>query len=131
MPIKLIFEVSSDVSTYEVYGYMAPFPSYLYKAGAYKWPLLIPLSPTDPMAIEMMQVKNFLKTSWKKPVLFGYSDKELFTLPGRKDILETFPNACEMSIKKAGHFLQEDQGPFMSSVIIDFINMGDNVCIFE
>ena len=129
VPVQIILKTVSDVSKSDSFGYGAPYPSPLYKAGPASWPLFIPLTPTDPVAIEMQLVRIFLQESWKGPVLFGFSDGELFTTSGRDVFRSALPGACEMDITDAGHFLQEDQGPQLSLMTINFINRGLNVCV--
>ncbi|MCL4133462.1 UNVERIFIED_CONTAM: hypothetical protein GTU68_017525, partial [Idotea baltica] len=82
VPLGLIFNVATDASSSGVQGYTAPFPTPLFTAGPSQWPLLVPIRANDPMAIEMQKVKTFLSRSWTGPVLFGFSDGELFTVPG-------------------------------------------------
>lgn len=101
-------------------GYGSPFPSYLYMAGPAFWPLMVPLTPEDPVAREMQTSAAFLQ-QWRGPALIGYSDREVFTLAGRPLLLHVLPEACEVQIKDAGHFLQEDQGPNVALIIKDFI----------
>lgn len=122
--VEAVFGVASDASQSAISGgYGAPFPSYLYTAGPAWWPLLIPLTQDDPMAREMQKAAAFLD-KWGGPALLGYSDRELFTLPGRPLLKRILPQACEVRILDAGHFLQEDQGPLISRLIVTFIEKG-------
>ncbi|XP_066984962.1 haloalkane dehalogenase-like [Macrobrachium rosenbergii] len=124
VPVKTVFTVASDAPKSAVHGgYEAPFPSALYKAGPAKWPLIIPLSTDDPVAIENQRVAAALK-EWEGPVLIAYSDREVFTVPGRKLFENLFPYACTSTINEAGHFLQEDQGPAVARLILSFIKDG-------
>ena len=82
-PVKTVFGITTKASPKDVFkGYGAPYPSYIYKAGPAFWPLMIPVSQDDPVAIEFQNVARFLKDNWRKPALVGYSDREIFTLSG-------------------------------------------------
>ncbi|KAK8400243.1 hypothetical protein O3P69_003150 [Scylla paramamosain] len=122
--VETVFRVASKAPRDAIsHGYGAPFPSYLYQAGPAWWPLLIPLTKDDPMAREMQKAALFL-LKWGGPALIAYSDGELFTLPGKALLQRVLPQACEAQIPDAGHFLQEDQGPLISRLIITFIKRG-------
>ena len=124
--VEAVFKVASEAPQDAIsYGYGAPFPSYLYKAGPAWWPLLIPLTEEEPMAREMQKAAAFLST-WGGPALLGYSDGEVFTLPGKPLIRRILPQACEVQIQDAGHYLQEDQGPLIARLIVTFIKKGCN-----
>ncbi|KAG7175213.1 haloalkane dehalogenase-like [Homarus americanus] len=121
VPVGGVFKIASDAPEDAIIGgYVAPFPSNLYKVGASWWPNVIPLVEDDPVAIEMQKVAAFLK-QWKNPVLLGYSDREVFTIPGRTALKRILPGACEVTIPDAGHYLQEDQGPAVAKMIVSFI----------
>ena len=126
VPPRLVVKAVSSVSRLESFGYSVPFPNSLYTAGIFKWPLLIPMHTFDSFAQEMRQVEAFFRFNWDKPSLFGYSDKELFTVYSRSTFQFMFPSGCEKDVPNAGHFLQEDQSPLLSRRIIQFINGGCN-----
>lgn len=120
-PIDTVMKVTTHASPDVISGgYGAPFPSYLYKAGPAWWPLMIPLTEDDPVAIDMQKAATFLST-WHGPALFGYSDREVFTLPGRALLQRVLPQACQVLVKDAGHFLQENQGPLIARFVVAFI----------
>ncbi|XP_068245432.1 haloalkane dehalogenase-like [Palaemon carinicauda] len=124
VPVKTVFTVASDAPKSAVHGgYKAPFPSALYKAGPAKWPLIIPLSIDDPVAIENQRVAAILR-KWEGPVLIAYSDREVFTISGKRFFESIFPYACTSTIQEAGHFLQEDQGPAVAQLILKFMRDG-------
>lgn len=103
-------------------GYSAPFPSSLYKAGAARWPLLVPLNSHTPVAADMQATRNFLATEWKNPALLMFSTRDPITKGQEKTFQRLIPHAITKTIEGAGHFLQEDQGEEISSHIIGFIN---------
>lgn len=120
-PVETVIRVATDASSDVISdGYGAPYPSYLYTAGPAFWPLMIPLTKDDPVAIEMRKAANFLST-WHGPALLGYSDGEVFTLPGRPLLQRVLPQACQVEVRDAGHFLQEDRGPLIARLVVAFI----------
>jgi haloalkane dehalogenase len=104
-------------------AYYAPFPDEKYMAGAAKWPLLVPVSRDDPGARIMDDAMKVLKT-WQKPVLVMFSDKDPVTAGGDwffRHIIPTAKDQPEITIKDAGHFLQEDKGEEVAEQIMKFI----------
>ena len=94
-------------------AYDAPFPTPASKAGAQRFPLIVPLSDDDPGAAEMLAVREELRR-WDKPVLVAFSDADpVFPFPAAgRMFTELIPSAGEqVRIDGAAHFLQEDRGP--------------------
>jgi haloalkane dehalogenase len=105
-------------------AYYAPFPDAKYMAGAAKWPLLVPVSRDDPGAKVMYEARQVL-TTWQKPVLVMFSDKDPVTKGGDaffRQLIPTAKNQPEITIKDAGHFLQEDKGEEVAEQILKFID---------
>jgi haloalkane dehalogenase len=106
-----------------VAAYEAPFSDVSYKAGAAKWPLLVPIRPEDPGAAEMRHAREVL-SKWSKPALVMFSDKDPITGGGDAFFRSIIPSAKEQPeivIKDAGHFLQEEKGEEISQHILDFM----------
>lgn len=105
-------------------AYDAPFPSVEYKAGARKFPLLVPISPGDEAAPVIKRAKERLKR-WTKPVFIAFSDKDPVTAGGDKGFRRLIPSAIEESeyvVRGAGHFLQEDKGEEIADNISQFLD---------
>lgn len=114
----------SDMPEEVVAAYEAPFPSPEYKAGAKAWPLMVPAKPEDEAAPELKATQEFLP-SWNKPALVMFSDGDPITRGGDiyfRHFLPTAKDQPEITIKNAGHFLQEEKGEEIASHILDFMD---------
>ncbi|MBI3354105.1 MAG: haloalkane dehalogenase [Nitrospirae bacterium] len=104
-------------------AYEAPFPDVSYKAGAAAWPLLVPIHYDDLGAAEMRQTRDFL-SKWNRPALVMFSDKDPITHGADRFFRKLIPSAKnqpEITIKDAGHFLQEEKGEEIAQNIIEFM----------
>jgi haloalkane dehalogenase len=105
-------------------AYYAPFPEAKYMAVVAKWALLVPISSDDPGAKIMNDARKVLG-DWQKPVLVMFSDKDPVTRGGDKffrDLIPTAKDQPEITIRDAGHFLQEDKGEEVAEQIMKFID---------
>lgn len=104
-------------------AYDAPFPSSKYKAGARAFPMLVPITPSDPASDSNRAAwKKF--SEWQKPFLTTFSNRDPITRGGEVQWQESVPgakNCAHVKIKNAGHFLQEDKGPELAEVLLKFI----------
>ncbi|MFQ5606054.1 MAG: haloalkane dehalogenase [bacterium] len=104
-------------------AYDAPFPDKSYKAGARAFPRLVPIKPTDPAVPANRAAWDVLK-DWEKPFLTAFSDGDPIMRGMDRFFQETIPgarNQPHVTIKGAGHFLQEDKGVELAKVTIEFI----------
>ncbi len=104
-------------------AYDAPFPTDDFKAGARQFPLLVPISTDDPATPAVRAAWQVLG-NWKKPFLTAFSDRDPITAGAEKVFQRQVPGAAgqaHTTIRDAGHFLQEDKGPELATVIVDFI----------
>ena len=104
-------------------AYDAPFPNSTYKAGARAFPKLVPSTPDAPAASANRAASNVFRT-WQKPLLNAFSNRDPITRGADKAFLERVPGEKDQphtTIKNAGHFLQEDKGPELAKVVIDFV----------
>lgn len=103
-------------------AYEAPFPDQQHKVGAWRLPLIVPQTESDPGAAEMMAVAAALGR-WEKPaqILFGDSDP-IFSVRAGARLADHIPGAGELEvIEGAGHFLQEDKGEEVADRIVEFL----------
>ncbi|MHA2391110.1 MAG: haloalkane dehalogenase [Promethearchaeota archaeon] len=104
-------------------AYDAPFPDDSYKAGARILPSLVPISTDDPEhEANKRASEQFLK--WEKPFLTAFSDSDPVTRGGERFWQQYIPGAKgqnHTTIENAGHFVQEDKGPELAKLIIEFI----------
>ena len=106
-----------------VAAYDAPFPDESYKAGARKFPLLVPSSPDDPAAPANRAAWEVLST-FDKPFLTIFGADDPITLGAERFLQALIPGAAgrdHLVLDKAGHFLQEDRGEDIARLVVDFI----------
>ncbi|MCG7597216.1 haloalkane dehalogenase [Mycobacterium sp. PSTR-4-N] len=104
-------------------AYDAPFPDDSFKAGARQFPTLVPTSPDDPAASANRAAWEALRR-FEKPFLCAFSDSDPITRGGDAALRKLIPGAHgqpEVTIAGGGHFLQEDKGPELATVVVDFI----------
>lgn len=105
-------------------GYNAPFPDDTYKEGARIFPSLVPIEPDDPAAPANRKAWEVL-SRFDKPFLTAFSDGDPITGGGDAIFRERVPGAKgqpHTTIRGGGHFLQEDCGPELAKVIVEFIS---------
>lgn len=91
-------------------AYVAPFPDETFKAGARRFPALVPVTPEHGSVAENKAAWEVL-SKFAKPVLTLFSDSDPVTKGGERVFLERVPGTKGQPhtiIKDAGHFLQED-----------------------
>lgn len=104
-------------------AYDAPFPHESYKAGARAFPRLVPTTPDNPAAPACRRAWEALQR-WNKPFLTAFSDGDPITRGGHRMFQKGVPGAHgqpHVTIRGAGHFLQEDKGIELARVVVDFI----------
>ena len=124
-PIGRIIQKATitDLPDEVVAAYDAPFPSAAYKAAARAFPALVPVAPNDP-ASEANRAAWEVFKNWEKPFLTTFSNRDPITRGGQIKWQENVPGAKgqkHRKIENAGHFLQEDKGPELAAVLVEFI----------
>lgn len=104
-------------------AYEAPFPDETYKAGPRAMPGLVPTAPDDPASEPNRAAWEVLRR-WTKPCLTLFSDADPVTAGGERVFHKLVPG-CEgqphRTIEGAGHFLQEDAGPELAAMLIEWV----------
>lgn len=114
---------TTDLSEDVIAGYDAPFPDESFKEGARQFPLLVPTSPDDPAAEPNRRAWESLER-FERPFLCAFSDSDPITAGADRVLRERVPGATDqphVTIEGAGHFLQEDKGEELATVILGFI----------
>ncbi len=94
----------------EAAAYDAPFPSKEYQAAVLNFPRFAPIRPDHPGAYDSRLAIEKLRTL-DLPVLLLAGDKDPYTRGGLDVLHSIFRNSAPpISIKDAGHFIQEDAG---------------------
>jgi haloalkane dehalogenase len=102
-------------------AYDAPFPNAASKAGARAFPLLIPRAPDEPGAAEGQRVLQLLRED-RRPTLMLWADSDpVLPLSVGERFAEAIGRPAPRTIEQAGHFLQEDQGPLIGTLIADWL----------
>ncbi len=107
-----------------VAAYDAPFPDDAFKEGPRQMPTLVPTSPADPATVANRAAWDAL-SRFERPFLCCYSDGDAITRGADRKFLERVPGAAgqaHATIEGAGHFLQEDAGAALATVLCEFID---------
>lgn len=112
----------SDPGDEVIAAYDAPFPNAASKAGARAFPLIIPRSPQETGAAEGQAVTDALRAD-RRPTLMLWADSDpLLPLRVGERFAESIARPKPTTVEHAGHFLQEDQGPLIGSLIADWLS---------
>jgi haloalkane dehalogenase len=112
-----------QLSPAEVAAYDAPFPDESYKAGARRFPALVPITPEHASVAENEAAWKVLET-YQRPFLTAFSDSDAVTKGGERIFQDRVPGAkgqAHRTIEGGGHFLQEDRPAELSALLIQFI----------
>jgi haloalkane dehalogenase len=125
LPVGFVISggTTTDLPADVVAAYEAPFPNAESKAGAAQFPLLVPTSPDDTVAVAMRDVADEL-SRWDRPALVAFSDSDpVFPYPRAGEAFTSLiPTAGEqLRIEGAAHFLQEDRGEQIADEMLRFM----------
>ncbi len=112
-----------DLSAGARAAYDAPFPSERYKAGARAFPRLVPAEPDNPAVPDNQRAWEELGR-WEKPFLTAFGDRDPIFRGADRVLQAHVPGArgqAHTTLKKAGHFLQEDVGEELAGAVAEFI----------
>ncbi len=115
---------TTDLSPEVIAAYDAPFPDQTFAEGARQFPTLVPISPEDPASPANRAAWKIL-AALEKPFLTAFSDGDPITAGSDRVLQDRIPGAKgqhHVTIAGGGHFLQEDRGPELARVVVDFVN---------
>lgn len=101
-------------------AYDAPFPDMASKAGARRFPWLLPFAqPQEGNAADQARCRQALR-SWTKPVHFLFSQADVIFPPeSARQWAAEIPGATFDQIAGAGHFLQEERGAEIAAKMLE------------
>jgi haloalkane dehalogenase len=125
LPIGFILDGGSTrtLSEGEKAAYEAPFPDETYKAGARRFPALVPITPEHASVAENKAAWAVLE-AFDKPFLTAFSDQDAVTKGGEAIFQARVPGAKgqpHVIIKGGGHFLQEDAPDELAALLDGFV----------
>jgi haloalkane dehalogenase len=104
-------------------AYDAPFPDESYKAGARKFPLLVPTEP-DLEEAQNNQAAWKVLAQYGRPFLTLFADGDPIMAGAEKILQASIPGAAGQPhkiIRDAGHFIQEDAGEELADELIKWL----------
>jgi len=114
---------TTDLTPDVIAAYDAPFPDESYKEGARQFPTLVPSTPDDPASDANRAAWETLER-FERPVLCAFGDSDPITAGADRVLRSRIPGAADQphtTIVGGGHFIQEDRGPELARVVVDFI----------
>jgi haloalkane dehalogenase len=124
LPIGGILNMGTkrELAATEISAYEAPFPDETYKAGARRFPALVPITPEHPSVAENKAAWQVLD-GFNKPFLTAFSDSDPVTKGGERVFQERVPGSKGQPhvTLPGGHFLQEDCPAEIADLIDRFI----------
>ncbi|MCL4134670.1 UNVERIFIED_CONTAM: hypothetical protein GTU68_015292 [Idotea baltica] len=126
-PFEMVMQgaTEKELSPEELQAYTAPYPDHDSTAGARIFPALVPTTPDDPESENNRQAWKNTFMKWEKPFLTLFGDKDPVTKGGEAVWQKLVPGAKGQNhqiIHGGGHFIQEDKGPLLANLLIEFIN---------
>lgn len=112
-------------------AYAAPFPTDEYRAGARRFPELVPTPPSDPTGRpQLLEGENNAAAwrvfeAWHKPTLLAFSDLDKVMLGADKIWLDRCPGTrgqAHITVQGCSHFLQDGGSPQLTPAIRAFID---------
>lgn len=128
VPVLPVGEIVSmgtvrGLSAAEKAAYDAPYPEEEFKAGARRFPALVPITPEHGSVAENKAAWKVLER-FEKPFLTAFSDGDPVSKGGERIFQERVPGAKgrpHVTIKGGGHFLQEDKPDELVETIDSFV----------
>lgn len=103
-------------------AYDAPFPSVASKAGARAFPGLIAQRPDAPGAAEGRRVLDALREDSRPTLMLWAENDPVLPFAVGEAFASALGVAAPRPVPEAGHFLQEDQGELIGSLIAEWLS---------
>jgi haloalkane dehalogenase len=110
-----------ELSPEELAAYDAPFPDESYKAGARRFPALVPDRPDDPGAVDNRAAWEGLR-SFAGPFVCAFGDSDPNTRGADRVLIQQIAGAAGQShetLSDTAHFCQEDAGQRLAEIIVE------------
>ncbi|MBI1186864.1 MAG: alpha/beta fold hydrolase [Alphaproteobacteria bacterium] len=123
LPIgQLIARGTPHLTPAEIAAYDAPFPDQTYKAGARRFPQLVPLSPEEPFAALAREAARFWSERWEGESFMAIGMADPVLGPDVMNALHAQIRNCPppMQIPDGGHFVQEWGGGIADAALSAF-----------
>ncbi|MDX2237357.1 MAG: haloalkane dehalogenase [Hyphomonadaceae bacterium] len=106
---QLIARGTPHLTPAEIAAYDAPFPDVTYKAGAQRFPQLVPTHADDPFAILSREAETFWRDRWTGESFMAVGDADPVLGPDVMARVRAAIRGCPepLIIKGGGHFVQE------------------------
>lgn len=104
----------------EIAAYDAPFPDERHKAGARKFPALVPTTPDDPGGVDNRAAWEVLRR-WEKPFVCAFGDRDPITAGADRVLRKLIPGAAGQpheTLEGTAHFSQEDAGARLAEILV-------------
>ncbi len=109
---QIMLSASTTATANIAAAYDAPFPDPTYEAGARRFPVIVPISPTEDGAALSREALAWWGTQWDGPTFMAIGMQDALLGPDVMNIMRTLIRNCPrpMEVAGAGHFIQEDAG---------------------
>ncbi len=106
-------------------AYNAPYPDDRYKAGARRFPMLVPTDPDMPGATDNRAAWKVLE-AFDKPFLTLFGDSDFVTKGAEKALIARIPGCAGQPhriAERGGHFIQEDAGEELAGDVLAWMGL--------
>lgn len=106
---RLMKQSEPTLSDGEAAAYAAPFPDARYRAGARRFPELVPVRPDMDGVAESRKAAEYLREKWQGPTFMAIGMKDPVLGPPVMQALAKMIRGCPppLELAQAGHFVQE------------------------